>query len=106
MHETAQRSARVSGRPKVRQSNIPWRLTDFIRRCFLNPRHQAPDNIGVSQVGHSDHCGQPASQQPEIDAFIKKFLLGQSVDTKINKTNGTYTFDQEKWVDWSVPTLK
>ncbi len=82
------------------------------KRLNVPPEHRllyqglaVPDNIGVSQVGHAEHCGQPASQQPEIDAFIKKFLLGQSVDTKINNTDGTYTFDQAKWVDWTVPTL-
>jgi hypothetical protein len=65
-----------------------------------------PDNLGFSQVGHSDHCGFPSSQQTELVNFVKKFLLNTSADTKVMKTDGGFTFDSAKWVDWSVPTLQ
>ncbi|TFL05554.1 carbohydrate esterase family 15 protein [Pterulicium gracile] len=65
-----------------------------------------PDNMGVSQVGHSDHCGFPSAQNPELTAFIQKFLLNQSsTNTNVEKTTGSYNFDQNRWVPWTTPTL-
>jgi hypothetical protein len=65
------------------------------------------DRIGFSSVGGHAHCSFPASQQPELTAFIQKFLLGNnSVNTNINRTDKTYTFDQAKWVDWTIPVLQ
>ncbi len=52
-----------------------------------------PVNLGASQVSHGDHCAFQASQQPEVDAFIKKFLLGQDVAIDVDKTDGP-AFDQ------------
>jgi len=64
-----------------------------------------PNNLGASQVSHGDHCTFQASQQPEVDAFIKAFLLGQGAPTTaVNKTDGP-AFDQARWVDWTTPTL-
>jgi len=63
-----------------------------------------PSNLGASQVSHGDHCTFQSSQQPEVDAFIKKFLLGQNVATTVNKTDGA-AFDQARWVDWTTPAL-
>jgi len=66
-----------------------------------------PDKMGFSQVGHSDHCGFPSSQQPELTAYIQKFLIGNgSGNTTIMKTDGGFTFDKAKWVDWTIPTLQ
>jgi hypothetical protein len=65
-----------------------------------------PDNMGFSQTGHSDHCGLPESQEPEVEAFVRKFLLEEeNVNTSIMKTDGNLTFDEDKWINWSVPTL-
>ena len=63
------------------------------------------DRMGFSQVGHADHCGFPAAQQPELTAYINRFLLGESGDTDVLMTDGSYTFDEERWVDWDTPTL-
>jgi hypothetical protein len=63
-----------------------------------------PDNLGASQVSHRDHCTLPASQQPEVEAFIAKFLLGRNVSTAVNRTDGP-AFDQARWVDWTTPAL-
>jgi len=66
-----------------------------------------PDNMGVSQIGGHNHCAFPANQQAEVDAFISKFLLGKdSMNTTVMRTDGPYTFDRAKWVDWTVPQLK
>lgn len=64
------------------------------------------DRMGFSQVGHGDHCGFPSSQQPELTAYVQKFLIGGGTgNTNIMKTDGGLTFDRTRWVDWTVPTL-
>jgi hypothetical protein len=66
-----------------------------------------PDKMGFSQVGHSDHCGFPSSQQPELTAYIQKFLIGGGTgNTNVMKTDGGLTFDKAKWIDWTVPALQ
>ncbi|MGD9992401.1 MAG: BACON domain-containing protein [Salinivirgaceae bacterium] len=66
-----------------------------------------PDNMGFTQVGHSDHCGLPAAQQPEVAVYVKKFLLDiESENTSIMKTDGNLFFDAEKWINWTVPDLE
>ncbi|KAK2793583.1 hypothetical protein FQN52_001170 [Onygenales sp. PD_12] len=64
-----------------------------------------PDNMGFSQVGGHNHCQFPSSQQPELEAFVTKFLLDGDSDTAILKTDGSFTFDEAKWTPWEVPTL-
>jgi hypothetical protein len=65
------------------------------------------DKMGFSQNGHSDHCGFPAAQKPELSAYVKKFLVGDGTDdTNLMKTDGSYTFDKAKWVDWTIPSLQ
>jgi hypothetical protein len=64
------------------------------------------DHMGVSQVGDHNHCAFPPSQQPEVDVFVDKFLRGiQNVDTNVVKTDGNYTFDRSRWIDWATPQL-
>ncbi|MDA3930034.1 MAG: BACON domain-containing protein [Prolixibacteraceae bacterium] len=66
-----------------------------------------PENMGFSQVGDHNHCAFPASQQPELRAYVKKFLLDDdSEDTTIIYTDGDLVFDIEKWINWSVPELQ
>jgi hypothetical protein len=65
-----------------------------------------PDNMGFSQVGHGNHCQLPTVQHPEVEAFIRKFLLKEeNVNTSVMKTDGNLHFDEDKWINWSVPTL-
>jgi hypothetical protein len=64
------------------------------------------DNMGYSQVGGHDHCAFPSSQQPELSAYIGEFLLGQGGDIGIMKTDGGYSFDESKWVDWDTPNIQ
>jgi hypothetical protein len=67
-----------------------------------------PDGMGVSQVGNHDHCAFPASEQPDLDAFINKFLKGQNTNTSIVHTDGAngLGFVDSDWVDWTVPHLR
>ena len=64
------------------------------------------NNMGVSQVGGHDHCHLPASQQPYVDAFVRKFLLGDAqADTQVQQTDGKFPVEYSRWVDWCTPEL-
>jgi len=66
-----------------------------------------PDKMGFSQVGGHAHLSFVASQQPDVNAYIQKFLVGgRTAHTSIMKTDKGYTFDKAKWVDWTIPSLK
>jgi hypothetical protein len=66
-----------------------------------------PDDMGVSQVGNHNHCQFPASQQPEVTAYIQKFLLGDaSAKTAIMNSDGNFMVDRATWVDWTTPALQ
>jgi hypothetical protein len=66
-----------------------------------------PDKMGVSQIGDHSHCEWNGSQQPEVTAFVQKFLIGGgTADTNVLKTDGGFTFDKATWVDWDVPSLQ
>lgn len=65
------------------------------------------DRMGVSQVGDHPHCAWNGSQQREVTAFVEKFLVRSGdADTRVSKTDGSYSFDRAAWIDWSVPTLR
>jgi len=65
-----------------------------------------PERMGYSQYSHSDHCGFPNDQIPELKAYVKKFLVGDGTDdTNIMKTDGNLKYDSIKWVNWTVPLL-
>jgi len=63
-----------------------------------------PDNMGFTQDGNHPHCEFPAEQQPELTAYFNKFLLDIPADTNVFKTTNE-TFDEAKWIDWTVPYL-
>jgi len=63
-----------------------------------------PDNLGYSQIGSHSHCQFPSNQQTALTAFINKFLMNQpNANTAVMVADTTY--DQAKWVDWTVPKL-
>lgn len=66
-----------------------------------------PDAMGVSQIGNHNHCAFPSSEQGDLDAFVNKFLKGQSTNTNIIRTDGANNvgFVEANWVNWTVPTL-
>lgn len=66
-----------------------------------------PDKMGFSLTTDHNHCAFPSSQEPELTAYVKKFLVGNgNDDTNIMKTEPDYTFDTTRWVDWTVPSLQ
>jgi hypothetical protein len=66
-----------------------------------------PDKMGVSQVGNHMHCEWNGTQQPEVTAYVQKFLVGGgTADTNVLKTDGSYSFDKARWAPWDVPTLQ
>lgn len=64
------------------------------------------DRMGVSQVGGHNHCQFPAAQRAELLAFIDRFLLGRDADTTVVRTDGGYTVDRARWIDWTTPQLR
>lgn len=65
------------------------------------------DRMGVSQVGNHNHCAFPASQQPEVDAFVDKFLKGTgNGNTNVVKTDGSFNVDRARWINWTTPNLQ
>jgi hypothetical protein len=66
-----------------------------------------PDKMGFSGVGGHEHCAFPSSQQPDVTAYVQKFLVGGgTADTNIMYTDGGFPFDEAHWVDWTVPNLE
>jgi hypothetical protein len=65
----------------------------------------ASDNFGYSETTPHSHCAFPSSQTAVLNAFINKFLLGQSTSTSgIMQTDQT-SVNPASWINWSVPTL-
>ena len=67
----------------------------------------AEDNMGISQASHGNsHCQMPSSQNPEVQAFYDKFLLGKTTtDTNVFKTEGKFNWYAPRWIGWTLPTL-
>ena len=95
----------------IENTSMEWLGNESAYGCMVAGRkiYQAlgvADNMGISQSGHGDHCGFPGAQQPELTAFINKFLLGQtSANTNVVKTDGNFKFNEANWIPWSTPTL-
>ena len=96
----------------IDNTGIDWLGPESVFGCMktANKIWQAlgiPDHMGVSQVGNHAHCAFPSSEQPDLDAFINKFLKGQNTNTSFVKTDGANQlgFVDANWIDWTVPTL-
>ena len=50
------------------------------------------------------HCAVPESQIPEIEAFVKKFILGKK-DVNANIETTSYHSDVYSWIKWKTPDL-
>lgn len=60
------------------------------------------DRMGYSIEGDHMHCQLPESQRPEVEAFIRRFLLGDtSADTNITRAPMFDQVDWKKWVPWA-----
>lgn len=64
-----------------------------------------PDNMGFSMSENHSHCVFPDYQQPELFAFINRFLLDVPANTSIQKDYANITFNVDDWVTWDVPQL-
>ncbi|KAI0788838.1 hypothetical protein C8Q75DRAFT_807574 [Abortiporus biennis] len=66
----------------------------------------SPDTIGFSQSPNHAHCSFPSSQQSQLDAFVQKFLFGQSTNTNVQTSAANYNFPVPgTWDTWSTPNL-
>lgn len=62
------------------------------------------DRMGYSIEGGHGHCQLPLSQYPEVESFIKRFLLDdETVDTNVTRAEMFGDVDWQKWMPWSVP---
>jgi hypothetical protein len=58
------------------------------------------DRFGFSIVAGHGHCQLPKSQYPEVEAFVEKFLLGNT-SANTNITISPYPqVDYSRWFDW------
>jgi hypothetical protein len=58
------------------------------------------DRMGFTIVGGHMHCALPDSEKPEVEAFVDKFLLGDTtVNTNIS-TNPYENVDYAAWTNW------
>ncbi|KZV90525.1 hypothetical protein EXIGLDRAFT_720300 [Exidia glandulosa HHB12029] len=94
----------------IENTSMEWLGNEATNGCMRAGQkvYQAlgkPDAMGFSQVGNHNHCQFPSSQQADLNAFIGKFLLNQSTNTNIMKTDGSFTFNEAQWIDWTTPTL-
>lgn len=64
-----------------------------------------PDRFGFSKVSHGDHCVLPTGQNPEVIAFVEKFLLGDTT-TNTNIEISPYDPDLSPWIPWDTPELE
>lgn len=58
------------------------------------------DRFGFSIVSGHNHCALPDSQKPEVEAFVEKFLLG---NTEANTNVQKHPFNNvnyEQWYNW------
>jgi hypothetical protein len=63
-----------------------------------------PDRLGYSLIGGHDHCAVPSGQFEQIDAFVNKFLLGDTT-ANTNVATAPYATDLTPWITWTNPTL-
>ncbi|MBV9946635.1 MAG: hypothetical protein JOZ69_07295 [Myxococcales bacterium] len=96
----------------VIENNIDWlgpqsTFTDTVAGNTVWQALGITDRMGLSQTTAHNHCQFPASEQPDVDAFVDKFLVGGgTANTAFLKTQLNFTYDKATWQDWSVPALQ
>lgn len=59
------------------------------------------DRMGFSIVGGHGHCQLPNSQRPEVEAFVEKFLLGNTnANTDVAIAPKFIGVDYARWFQW------
>lgn len=60
--------------------------------------------MGYSIEGNHMHCQLPESQYPEVEAFVKRYLLGiDSIDTNVTRAPMFADVNWRKWTPWVQP---
>ncbi len=63
------------------------------------------DRFGFSIVGDHGHCRLPDSQRPEVEAFVDKFLLGNTAANTQVETHHFEDVNHRQWYDgWLTGT--
>jgi hypothetical protein len=103
----------VAPRPiLIIENNILWlgpqsSWTDANAAHMIWQALGVPDMMGYSLTNTHNHCAFPASQQPEVDAYVQKFLVGGGVgNTNIMRNDPGVVFDQRMWLNWAAPALQ
>ncbi|MBN1604643.1 MAG: carboxypeptidase regulatory-like domain-containing protein [Chitinispirillaceae bacterium] len=75
-----------------------------------------PDRMGFGYIGNHGHCSDvPAGNKKDLEAFVKKFLLGDksantsniAVWTNVKSSMPTaFTASTDKYITWDAPELK
>jgi hypothetical protein len=63
----------------------------------------AKANLGYQESSHA-HCGYAQDEIPALEAYVKKFLLGEDVSTDFWKMQEDFAAD--KWAGWETPNLQ
>ncbi|RZK22474.1 MAG: T9SS type A sorting domain-containing protein [Hymenobacter sp.] len=58
------------------------------------------DRFGFYIDGSHNHCAVPATQVPVMQAFVDKFLLGNTAVSTAYTTNPFPTVDYQRWYQW------
>ena len=58
------------------------------------------DRFGYSIVADHPHCGLPAVQRPEVEAFVDKFLLGVAAANTDVQIHPYESVNAERWYQW------
>lgn len=81
-----------------------WRTALAAREIWTALGHA--DAMGIAQVGGHPHCQLPVSQYGDVNAYARRFLLGEpNVDTRVLTTDGTFERDLKPWIRWDTPRL-
>lgn len=59
------------------------------------------DRMGYTIDGNHGHCQLPESQYPEVESFIRRFLLGEEVNTDVTRAKMFENVDWRRWVPWA-----
>ncbi len=61
------------------------------------------DRMGYSIEGGHGHCRLPEGQYPEVEAFVKRFLLGdENADTQVTRAPMFDGVDWHVWAPWAL----
>ena len=64
------------------------------------------DAMGYSSTTSHPHCVLPSSQQGEVDAYVRRFLIGGgNVNTNVMRNDLGVTLNEAMWIKWRTPVF-